>query len=201
MSTILEGLEGTVCLIDVILVFGRDAAEHETRLKAVLERIELAGVTLNLQKCQFNKTSLSFLGHLIDQSGIRADPDKTSAIREMEAPTTVSELRRFMGMINQLGKFTPNLAHLTQPLRELLSKKRTWLWGPEQDNAFSLVKAELSKPTTLSLDNPEAETIRFQLTPLLLAWERCSYRCFSQNGNQWCTHHTRSRRQKNGMPK
>ena len=61
-------------------------------------------------------------------------------------------------MVNQLTKFMPNLAHLIQPLRELLSKSRTWTWGPDQDNAFSLVKAELSKPTTLSLYDPQALT-------------------------------------------
>ena len=61
-------------------------------------------------------------------------------------------------MANQLGKFTPNLAELTQPLRELLSKSRKWIWGPPQSKAFSLVKAELSKPTTLALYDPAALT-------------------------------------------
>ena len=61
-------------------------------------------------------------------------------------------------MVNQLGKFTPNLADLTQPLRELLSKKKTWLWGTSQEQAFSLVKAELTKPTTLALYDPGAES-------------------------------------------
>ena len=62
-------------------------------------------------------------------------------------------------MVNQLGKFTPNLAHLTQPLRGLLSKGNTWVWGPEQSNAFASVKEELSKPTILALYDPEAPTI------------------------------------------
>ena len=50
----------------------------------------------------------------------------------MSSPTSVSELRRFLGMANQLGKFTPNLAQITQPLRELLTKSRNWSWGPLQ---------------------------------------------------------------------
>ena len=61
-----------------------------------------------------------------------------------------------MGMVNQRGKFSSNLAQLTQPLRELLSKKRTWLWGPTQDQAFAEVKAELVKQTILTLYDPEA---------------------------------------------
>ena len=95
---------------------------------------------------------------MIDQTGIRADPDKTAAIQQMKPPTTIPELRRFMGMVNQLGKFTPNLAQLTQPLRELLSKNTTWVWGPSQSEAFSLVKAEMSKPTTLALYDPKVPT-------------------------------------------
>ena len=76
----------------------------------------------------------------------------------MKAPSNIPELRRFSGMVNQLGKFSKNLAELTQPLRELLSKKQTWLWGPSPDQAFSLVKAELPKLTVLALYNPEVAT-------------------------------------------
>ena len=65
----------------------------------------------------------------------------------MQTPTTVTKLRRFMGMVNQLGKFTPQPADLTQPLRGLLSKGNAWVWGPDQDKAFTQVKEELSKPT------------------------------------------------------
>ena len=116
MSQILSGLEGVVYQMDDILVFCSDKRQHNTRLLAVLERTEAAGATMNA------KTSVKFLGHLIDQTEIRADPEKTRAIREMMTPTSVTGLRRFMGMVNQLGKFTPHLAELTQPLRGLLSK-------------------------------------------------------------------------------
>ena len=158
MSEILRGLDGVVCQMDDVLVFGRDQAEHDTRLTAVLKQIESAGATLNPDKCEFSCRRLKFLGHLIDGTGIQADPEKTAAIREMKAPSTVSELRRFMGMVNQLGKFSPNLAELTQPLRELLSKHNAWLWGPTQERAFTQVKEELSKSTTLTLYDPLAET-------------------------------------------
>ena len=158
MSELLKGLQGVLCHMDDILVFGCDQAEHDSRLTAVLTCIEATGATLNPHKCEFNKSSLKFLGHVINSNGIQADPDKTEAIRKMKHPTSVPELRRFMGMVNQLGKFSPNLAELTQPLHELLSKSSTWTWGPHQSKAFTLVKEELSKPTTLALYNPEAPT-------------------------------------------
>ena len=57
-------------------------------------------------------------------------------------------------MANQLGKFTPNLAQLSQPLHELLTKDKSWTWGPLQSKVFHLIKEELSKPTTLALYDP-----------------------------------------------
>ena len=78
--------------------------------------------------------------------------------QKLSTPTSVPELRRFVGMVNQLGKFTPNLAELTQPLRELFSKANAWVWSPSQSRALKQVKQELSKPTTLALYDPEAQT-------------------------------------------
>ena len=135
MSAILSGLDDFVCQMDDVLVFGKDQEEHDSRIRAVLKRIESAGATLNPEKCEFSRTELKFLGHIIDGSGIRADRDKTSAIRQMKPPENVPELRRFLGMVNQLGKVSPNLATLTQPLRELLSKGNTWIWGPNKEQA------------------------------------------------------------------
>ena len=110
-----------------------------------------AGVTLNPEICEFGKSAIKFLGHLVDASEIRADPEKTAAIVKMKAPQIISDLRRFLGMANPLGKFSPHLSELSQPLRELFSTKRAWVWGPAQDRAFSNVKAELSCPTVLAL--------------------------------------------------
>ena len=110
MNSILEGLDRVVCQMDDVLIFGANRAEHDARLIAVLERLQAARVTLNPEKCKFRQTEVKFLGHLIDARGIRADPQKTSAILEMEPPHNNTELRRFMGMANQLGKFSPRLA-------------------------------------------------------------------------------------------
>ena len=101
---------------------------------------------------------IQFLGHIIDKNGITADPSKVTAITEMKTPENISELRRFLGMANQLGKFTPRLATITQPLRELLSKKNSWGWTTSQEEAFITTKQELLKPTTLMLYDPSAPT-------------------------------------------
>ena len=79
-------------------------------------------------------------------------------VSEVGSPKNVTELRRFLGVVNHLGKFSANLATLSQPLRELLSKNHQWIWGPTQESAFTAVKQELATPTVLRLYDPNAET-------------------------------------------
>ena len=122
----------------------------------------MSTVTLNAAKCELSKPSFKFLGHVIDQDGVRTDPEKTAAICQMIVPQSVSDLRRFMGIVNQMGKLSPNIAEISKPLRELLSIKRAWLWGPEQDRAFKALKQELTKPTI------RQQGQKCQLTLLLL---------------------------------
>ena len=65
MNTLLSDLKGVLCLMDDVLVYGKDQSEHDKRLKAVLKCIEAAGMTLNSDKCEVSKTQLKFLGHII----------------------------------------------------------------------------------------------------------------------------------------
>ena len=81
MSITLEGLEGVTCLMDDILVHGSSQREHDKRLIATLERLQKSHVTLNREKCVFSSNSVNFLGHVIDEQGIRPDPAKVLAIQ------------------------------------------------------------------------------------------------------------------------
>jgi len=126
ISELLQDLSGVVCMMDDILVYGRNQEEHDHRLTNVLECLRRAKVTLNKKKGSFSTQSVRFLGQLVDSSGIRPDPQKVEAIQLMKCPTSPTEIRRFLGMANQLGKFTPNLAEVTKPLRDLLSSKNSW---------------------------------------------------------------------------
>ena len=96
---------------------------------------------------------MKFLGHVIDQEGIKPDPQKVQAIKYMEEPKSVSDLRWFLGMCNQLSKFLPDLAETTKPLRDLLSKKNQWVWDQAQRKAFQNVKSKLCSTPVLWLYN------------------------------------------------
>ena len=98
-------------------MIGRNQREHDERLRAVLDRLVKYGLTLNFDKCAFSQSELPYLGQIIDGDGIRIDPGKVKAIIDMAEPTDVSELRQFLGMVNQLMKFSPDLAEKTHALR------------------------------------------------------------------------------------
>ena len=140
------------------LVFGKNQAEHDTHLEAVLKRMESAGVTLNPNKCEFSQSELKFLGHIINNQGVKVDPAKTKAILDMQPPNSVSEMRRFIGMANQLSKFIPCSAELMKPLTELLSSKCSFQWGPSQTEAFARIKEKLTTPSILAWYDPTADT-------------------------------------------
>ena len=159
MSELLTGLEGVVCLMDDVLVGGKTQQEHNDRLEAVLNRMRAAGLTLNREKCEFSKDNIRFLGQLVNQQGVAPDPDKVKAIVEMKLPVNVAEVRRFLGMVNQLGKFSPQLADKTKPLRDLLSLKNEWIWEDSQDKAFKEIKEMLSTAPVLALYEPERESV------------------------------------------
>ena len=158
MQEILKNLEGQECQMDDILVFGETQEEHDKNLDAVLNTLQDANVTLNPDKCLFSQSEVRFLGHLVGKDGIRVDPAKVAAIREMAEPSDVSDLRRFLGMANQLGKYIPHLAEMSQPLRELLKKDIVWMWGAAQRTAFQTIKDCLSSTPCLAIYDPSVET-------------------------------------------
>ena len=83
MSDLLSDLDGVVCMTDDVLVHGRTVEEHDKSLVAVLHRLEQAGLTLNQEKCRFSQSQVKFLGQVVDQSGIRPNPEKIQAIQSV----------------------------------------------------------------------------------------------------------------------
>ena len=155
MHSLLEGLPGVLCIIDDILIFGttrQDTTVDSRQCRNVCPQLALH---LTVENVNFaTPCSLTFLGHVIDQRGITADPNKPAAIQQMETPKSVSELCRFLGMVNQLGKFSPNIAELSKRLQELLSAKKAWLWTPTQDKDFTNLKKDLTTPNILTMYDP-----------------------------------------------
>lgn len=158
MQEILVGLPGVINQADDILVFADDNTQHNERLTAVILKLKQHGITLNQSKCEFYQQSVKFLGQFISEGISKPDKEKTEAIYEMEEPKNVSEVRRFLGMVNYMMKYVPNLSDKTQPIRELLIKKNQFMWGQPQKEAFQKLKDEILKQPVLALYDRNAET-------------------------------------------
>ena len=99
MSEVLQEVEGAVHLMDDILVHGKTQEEHDRRLVAILKKLEEAGLTLNENKCEFSKSTVKFLGQIMDHFGVKPNPNKIDAIVNLRKSTCVSDIRRFLCMI------------------------------------------------------------------------------------------------------
>ena len=95
---------------------------------------------------------------MIDKEGISQDPTKIAAIKDMPQPKNIKELQRFLGMVNQLGKFSSNISTISAPLRMLLSKIQAWLWGLDQSDSYRQLQNELTAPKVLRHYNSQAPT-------------------------------------------
>ena len=102
MDRELGHLEGVTCHVDDILIKGRNQAEHDQRLHNTLTRTSESVLTINPDKCMFSQTRLEYLGQITDKEGVKKDPAKVKAIVDMPQPKDLSDLRRFLGMVNRL---------------------------------------------------------------------------------------------------
>ena len=120
MSTILSGLPGVQAYLDDIICYGVTQQAHDASLRRVLHALNEAGLKLNMRKCKFKQTSLSFLGHTISKDGLHPDKDRVSAVAHAPAPHDTVSLRSFLGLASWYSKFIPNFATVVEPLRVTL---------------------------------------------------------------------------------
>ncbi|XP_054279150.1 uncharacterized protein LOC128997535 [Macrosteles quadrilineatus] len=159
MSRALEGAKNCLVHIDDCLIWGRTKEEHDECLRAVLERVQANGITLNKQKSEFCKKTVTFLGFVLSKEGIKPDPSKVQAVVDLPAPSNANEVQRFMGMITFLAKFIPNCSEILEPITSLLKTKNDFFWGPTQEKAFVTVKQILSSEPCLTVYDPEKPSI------------------------------------------
>ena len=102
------------------------------------------------------KPSLECLGHRVDKERFHPMAAKVKAIKDAPAPTNVTELKSFLGMVNFYGKFLPNLSSTLEPLHELLRKDRRWTWNSRQQKAYQGAK-DLLQSSVVSALQPSKE--------------------------------------------
>ena len=144
--------------IDDVLIASENDSEHEKDIRAVFQRLAEYNLRLNMHKCEFFQEELVFLGHTLSARGITPVPEKVSAIREFPRPSTLGQLRRFIGLITFYHRFLPKAAELLAPLNELLrgysKKKRSlninWEKNPSANEAFKNSKNAIANASLLA---------------------------------------------------
>ena len=149
-------LEWCIIYLDDIIIFSKNPDDHLTRLEGVFERLAKAGLKLKPSKCEFFRSSLKYLGHIVSKNGIATDPRKVKAILDWPRPKTVTEVRSFTGFTNYYRRFIKGYAKVARPLHELTSgengkKKHSKVqWTDRCQESFDSLKKICSESPVLA---------------------------------------------------
>ncbi|GBG64345.1 hypothetical protein CBR_g41546 [Chara braunii] len=143
-----------VVYLDDILVFSKTLQEHQGHLRQVLEKLREANFKINAKKCEWAKTQVLYLGHILDGDGVKPEESKIAAIRDWPTPRTLTELRSFLGLANYYRKFVRNFSTIAAPLRRLLKKETIWQWDKDCTSALKKLKRALIEYPVLKVADP-----------------------------------------------
>ena len=158
-----ELLETLIVYLDDIIVFSQDISTHLQRLEMVFQKLREHGLKIEAKKCQFFRTQVTYLGHVVSADGVATDPVKTEVVTNWPKPKTLKDLRSFLGFASYYRRFVPHFAQLARPLHELVTKlyeggRHGKLrgksvecdWNNECQNAFESLKQTLTSPPVLA---------------------------------------------------
>ncbi|GJP49851.1 hypothetical protein CLOM_g9009 [Closterium sp. NIES-68] len=143
-----------IVYLDGILIYSKTQEQHLKDLEQVFQRLQEHRLITKGSKCEFLKSELEFLGHVVGADGIKIDPKKIKTIRDWKPPTNLQELQSFLGFVNYVRRFIPNMAGITGPLTDLLRKGTLFEWGERQQTAFDELRNFLTSAPVLRIADP-----------------------------------------------
>ena len=151
MDLTLINMDGTFVYIDDILIFTKgEKSVHMQTVREVLEVLDKANLKLKADECKIACTKIEWLGYKLSGEGVAPINGKIQGISEMLRPNNLKELRSFLGVVNQLNKFVPDLASICAPFRSILKKEAEWKWTKEHEEAFLKINQEIKSITELT---------------------------------------------------
>ena len=145
LDTIFLSITGVTGIADDMIIYGRNDQEHDEHLVNFLEVCRKNTLTLNPAKMQFRLPQVSFFGHQWSARGLSPDPKKIAAVKQMELPQGMETMRSFLGLVNYLNRFSPHLAELSEPLRQICRQNIKFELTESVHVAFSRTKEEFPK--------------------------------------------------------
>ena len=122
--------------LDDVIVFFESLSDHVPHVRSILEVLRQHKLYAKVEKCEFHKDQMTFVGYLVSQEGIGMDPAKVSAVLDWPSPKTVKEVQSYLGFANFYRKFINNYSALTTPLTSLTRKATKFVWSPAAEEAF-----------------------------------------------------------------
>jgi hypothetical protein len=119
----------------------------------VLEKLRQHQLYAKLSKCEFWLDQVAFLGHIITKEGVAVDPQKIKAVMEWKTPTSVSEIRSFLGLAGYYRRFIKDFSAIAKPMTRLLKKDMKFERTPECQSSFQRLKHKLTTTPVLILPN------------------------------------------------
>ncbi|GBG68765.1 hypothetical protein CBR_g3305 [Chara braunii] len=144
-----------VVYLDDILIFSRTVEEHAEHMKIVQGLLRQHQYKVNLEKCEFGRTKILYLGHEISADGLRPDDAKVASIQDWPRPQSVTEVRSFLGMTGYYRPFVKNYSTITSPLTDLTRLDTPWEWTEECEAAVRKLKYALTHYEVLKLPDPD----------------------------------------------
>ena len=150
-------------LDDILVITKGNLQDHETELDKIMKQLNEENLAINLQKCEFAKPEITWLGFKVTPNGVTPSKPICDAILALDPPKTLKQLRSFMGCFHHLIKFLPNIAELSEPLRPLLSKANTKAqnkldWNKNYTEAFNQIKNQIQNITENKHFDTEKQT-------------------------------------------
>lgn len=136
--------------LDDVIIITQTFEKHLEVLKEVLHRLSRANITLNRDKCNFCRPQLRYLGYVVDNRGLRVDPEKVEAILKIPVPTSQKTVRQFCGTASWYRRFIPDFATRMYPLTDLLRRRKKFGWTDEAQKAFEDIRSCLIKAPILA---------------------------------------------------
>ncbi|KAK4328257.1 hypothetical protein Pmani_001375 [Petrolisthes manimaculis] len=143
---------------DDILIWGKDTEEHNKALKSVLQTLKDSNLSIAQHKSVFHVNEVEFHGFMVSEKGIKPTDKKIKTIRNFVRPETVQEIRSFLGLINYLTRFIPQLATLSEPLKRLTRADTEWRWTEEEEECFKKLKDAVIHTISLTHFDPQLQT-------------------------------------------
>jgi hypothetical protein len=140
-----------VVFLDDILIYSKTEAEHDQHLRLVLGALRKNQFYGKLKKCAFWLFEVAFLGHVINQQGIAVDPKNVAVVVEWKRPSSVSEIRSFLGLAGYYRCFVPNFSSIAKPLTRLLEKGVLFVWSIDCEVSYQTLKSKLVDAPILAL--------------------------------------------------